>query len=113
MSLRPQSSLIRHRIIEHIPLVRLTDHANPADMEPAVFSRFAIVDAARKFGDAIGITCAFFRSISRTVHGRVDLVSGGACGHVHILTRRPCEACPQSCCYGPTTRSTCQPAASR
>jgi hypothetical protein len=48
-----QSALIRRRIIEHIPVVRFTDHANSADVKPAVHSWFAIVNAAGKLGDAI------------------------------------------------------------
>lgn len=45
-------------IIEHIPLGRLADHLNPADVKPLIVSRLNIVDATRKHGEAIGITGA-------------------------------------------------------
>jgi hypothetical protein len=77
--LLPQSPFIRHRIEQHLPLVRFTDYYDPPDEPLAIVDQVVVTRRHRQHRDAIGIPSERASRIGGSMHCFVDLLSGGTC----------------------------------
>jgi hypothetical protein len=83
--IRPLSSLIRHRVKQHVPRIVFAEHPNPPNVPPAITARLRIV--IQYTSDALGVFHLWPDRVGSSLERVVHLIPGGTLSHVESVKR--------------------------